>query len=219
MIFGLFKKKNPPLKTLVASVFGDDALLMENRRKNQNFVTVAFMALKVAYMDIAKWGDDSITKSLAKHTNHDVFAFEIALFIVCQALIVLEYDNLGEPYDDEFDDDEPNEQGSDVDNRYDCIRDAMHFLKSLAEKDYGNLDSYFVDRVNRYSSASKKACEAFAFNLTCINGAQNFDRLTKKVQLDLNTQLQMTSFATAHRTTIVPAFIDSVNRLLAMEVE
>ncbi len=221
-MFGIFEKKPPPLKMLVASVFGDDALLMDNKKKNQDFVTIAVMALAIAYRDIAKWESESRAESIVKRTNHDVLAFEIALFTVCQALCVLEdlEDDSRESEDEEFEEFEDSDLDSgDLDEGYDCIKDAMHFMKSLAEKDYGKLDEYFVNRVKRYSSDAKNACEAFAFNLTCINGAQNFDHLTEKVQLDLQTQLYMIPFAIAHRKVIVPAFIDSVNQLLSMEAE
>lgn len=202
MFSGLKRKKNYPIKKLALEALSNDDSLVENIENDKRYVNICFIALASAYVSYSDWSNDKYLKKYVKVTSEDVLAFEIAVFTMSQALQILEQRN---PDADDFDLEDAG--------RHEDISDAMHFMMTVFEKEYDDIEPYFNNRVRRYSDSVKPACEAFSFNLTNIKGAQDFAGLKDEVQLDLQIQLNMMAFVMAYRKAMVPAFIESVDRL------
>jgi hypothetical protein len=198
----LLGKKKYPIKNTVFKKLGNDDFLIRNIENDDAYINICFIALVTAYQAISNWHKDKQVKKYVKVTSEDILAFEIAIFTICQALQILETRN---PDDDDFDLEDAG--------RHTEMTEAMHFMKEVFEKEYADIEPYFDNRVRRYCDSVKPACEALSFNLTNIKGAQYFSGLTEKVRLDLQTQLVLITFAMVYCKTMVPAFMESVERI------
>ena len=197
-MFGFFKKKEYPIMDLVKKTFGDDDFMFENKENDREFVNIAFLALTVSYRQISKLFGEKKLKKFTKKTNSEILAFEYSMFTTNQALNILEF---------KFDD-----AGEDCEY-YDDLVKAQKFILSMYEEHFEGVEILYKDRVNGYSEGRKTATQTFSFNLCCLSGLQEFAEVKNKVNLDLELQMSLLPHAIAYRDAMVPAFIESVERL------
>jgi hypothetical protein len=218
MMFGFGKKKNDelgPFAKFVMDRAGDDEFLRENREGGTEYASILYIALTIGLKEAGKLKKEKQTKKLFSNTLLDLLACEYALFSIQQARWILANEKVDEDYDD-YDDFEDNEV-DDKDLSY-LLGSAFQLFKALGEKFYDDFDAWWADRVKSYTKDPKQASESFAFNLVALEGKEDFVGLDKAVNLNLEGQLTMIAHSVAYRQTMVPAFIESSNTLLALDM-
>lgn len=209
-MFGLFKKKPVgSVRSLAEATKDNDALLFEHINKGYGYANISFLALVLSFEEVDRWAKNKDLRSVAKNTNTDILAGELALFVISQAIYDLENDPEYEDEDDFCDVDEIPE--------YEDLVDSLKLVGGFYDREYGDTDDWYNDRVKNYSKDPKHACECLAFNLTAVNGAQGFDGLARKVGLDPFTQVHFIAVAISFRLTMIPAFLDAVDRLAEID--
>lgn len=197
------RSKEYPIKKLVQKTFVDE-LFIKNFNEGNIYINASFITLTAAFMDMdmGLWNDIKFLREYKKIINHDVLAFEISIFDICQVANILK--------NTQAESDELPKLSQTI---LADIWKTTSFIGALYEQYYKGFAEYYENRISAYSEDSKSANLSFSFNLTNIKGAQDFIGLKGKVRLELKEQMEFIAYVGAHRATILPRLMESLNRV------